>query len=400
MNIHEYQAKKILCQYGIKIPKGGIAYTPEEAKRVASKVSRNGPWMLKAQIQSGARNKGYFLEKSAGQRGGIRIIRSRRDIINQAEQMLGATLVTMQTGPKGKPVSRLYVEAYSKVEKTFYAGLAVDREKATLNLLVALTKNEDITHLAINYPEKILKLPLDLEKNISPAQIQKVMEFLKLPTKYARELESFINGLQGVFLDNDASMIEINPVGVQKNGNLIALDAKISFDDNALYRHEGIRKLYDDYEASERELKAAKYRFKYSEFDGSVGCIVNGDGIALAAMDLLRKKDIGTACFLNVKGGVDKDKIASGIKIIMTNPRVEGILINILGGFLRCNLISEGIIAAASEVGLNVPLVVRFEGTNKEEAKEILQKSKLPIILADTMEDAVNLLSEAMEDCN
>ena len=170
------------------------------------------------------------------------------------------------------------------------------------------------------------------------------------------------------------------------------------FDNNALYRHEDIRKLYDDYEASERELKAAKYRFGYSEFEGSIGCIVNGDGIALAAMDLLKKKGVDTACFLNVKGGVDKDKIASGIKIIMTNPRVEGILINILGGFLRCNLIAEGIIAAASEVGLNVPLVVRFEGTNKEEAKEILQKSKLPIIMANTMEDAVNLLVKAVED--
>ena len=193
-------------------------------------------------------------------------------------------------------------------------------------------------------------------------------------------------------------MIEINPVGVQKNGELIALDAKISFDDNALYRHADISRLQDDYEASDRELQAAKYRFNYSEFDGSIGCIVNGDGIALAAMDMLRKKGVGTACFLNVKGGVDKDKIASGIKIIMTNPRVEGILINILGGFLRCNLIADGIIAAASEVGLNVPLVVRFEGTNKDEAKEILQKSKLPIIMAETMEEAVNLLVKAVEE--
>ncbi|MBR2033428.1 MAG: ADP-forming succinate--CoA ligase subunit beta [Alphaproteobacteria bacterium] len=398
MNIHEYQAKKILCQYGIKIPKGGIAYTPEETKRVAAKTSSRGPWVLKAQIQSGARNKGYFLEKSAGKQGGIRIVKSRRDIIGQAEQMLGATLVTVQTGPKGKPVSRLYVEAFNNVKKIFYAGLAVDRETATLTLLVALTEKTDITSIAINKPEKILRLPLDLDKEVSPEQVQKVMEFLKLPTNCASGLEKFINALHRVFLDYDATMIEINPVGVKKNGELVALDAKISFDNNALYRHEDIRKLNDDYEASERELKAAKYRFGYSEFEGSIGCIVNGDGIALAAMDLLRKKGVDTACFLNVKGGVDKDKIASGIKIIMTNPRVEGILINILGGFLRCNLIAEGIIAAASEVGLNVPLVVRFEGTNKEEAKEILQKSKLPIIMANTMEDAVNLLVKAVED--
>ncbi len=398
MNIHEYQAKKILSRYGIKVPKGGIAYTPNEAKKVASRVSLRGPWMLKAQIQSGARNKGYFLEKTAGHRGGIRLIKSRRDIINQAQQMLGSTLVTVQTGPKGKLVSRLYVEAFNKVERIFYAGVAVERVNASLTLLVAPIKDEEITNLAINEPDKILRIPLDLEGETTPAQVQRVMDFLKLPTKSARSLETFINGLHRVFLDYDATMIEINPVGVQKNGELIALDAKISFDDNALYRHADISRLQDDYEASDRELQAAKYRFNYSEFDGSIGCIVNGDGIALAAMDMLRKKGVGTACFLNVKGGVDKDKIASGIKIIMTNPRVEGILINILGGFLRCNLIADGIIAAASEVGLNVPLVVRFEGTNKDEAKEILQKSKLPIIMAETMEEAVNLLVKAVEE--
>lgn len=398
MNIHEYQAKKILSRYGIKVPKGGIAYTPTEAKKVAAKVSLRGPWVLKAQIQSGARNKGYFLEKSAGRRGGIRLVKSRRDIIRQAEQMLGSTLVTVQTGPKGKPVSRLYVEAFNKVERIFYIGVAVERVSAALTLLVAPIGNEEITNLVINQPEKILRLPLDLEGETTPDQVRQVLDFLKLSAKSAPSLEKLINGLHRTFLDYDATMIEINPVGVQKNGELVALDAKISFDDNALYRHDDISRLHDDYEASDRELQAAKYRFDYSEFDGSIGCIVNGDGIALAAMDMLREKGTGTACFLNVKGGVDKDKIASGIKIIMTNPRVEGILINILGGFLRCNLIADGIIAAASEVGLNVPLVVRFEGTNKDEAKEILQKSKLPIIMAETMEEAINLLVKAVEE--
>ncbi len=398
MNIHEYQAKRILSQYGIKIPKGGVAYTPTEAKKVASRASSKGPWMLKAQIQSGARNKGYFLEKSAGHRGGIRLVKSRKEIVNQAEEMLGSTLVTVQTGPKGKPVSRLYVEAYTRVGQIFYAGVAVERVSAALTLLVAPIKDEEITNLAINHPEKILRVPLDLEGETTKEQIKEVMEFLKLPPRSAKSLERFINGLHRVFLDYDAQMIEINPVGVQRNGELVALDAKISFDDNALYRHGDISRLRDDYETSERELQAAKYKFNYSEFDGSIGCIVNGDGIALAAMDLLRKKGIGTACFLNVKGGVDKDKIASGIKIIMTNPKVEGILINVLGGFLRCNLIADGIISAASEVGLNVPLVVRFEGTNKDEAKEILQKSKLPIIMAETMEEAVNLLVQAVEE--
>lgn len=398
MNIHEYQAKKILSKYGIHLPKGGIAYTPNEAKRVASKSSLRGPWVLKAQIQSGARNKGYFLEEKAGKRGGIRIIKSRREIVRQAEQMLGSTLVTVQTGPKGKLVSRLYVEAFAKVTNIFYVGLVIDRLNAAITLLVAETEDDDISEIALSSPEKILKIQLDLEGETTPEQVHQVMEFLKLKPKSAKSLEVFINGLHRAFVDYDATMIEINPAGVTKSGEVIALDAKISFDNNALYRHQDVLRLQDDYEATERELQAAKYRFNYSEFDGSVGCIVNGDGIALAAMDLLRSKNIGTACFLNVKGGVDKDKIASGIKIIMTNPRVEGILINILGGFLRCNLIADGIISAASEVGLNVPLVVRFEGTNKDEAREIIEHSKLPIVLADTMEDAVNKLTAAMEE--
>lgn len=398
MNIHEYQAKKILNKYGITIPKGGVAYTPNEAKRVASAVSFRGPWVLKAQIQSGARKSGYFLEAKAGRKGGIRVIKSRRDIIKNADQMLGSTLVTMQTGPKGKQVGRIYVEAFNKVKKVFYAGLVIDRMIPALTLLVAETADKDISDIAINEPEKILKIQLSLHKNVAPKQIQQVLEFLKLSPRSAKSLESFINGLHRAFIENDATMIEINPVGVLANGGLIALDAKISFDDNALYRHKDIKILQDDYEENDRELQAAKYRFSYSEFDGSIGCIVNGDGLAMAVMDILHTKGMGVACSLNVKGGVDKDKIASGIKIIMTNPKVEGILINILGGFLRCNLIADGIIAAASEVGLNVPLVVRFEGTNKDEAKEILKHSKLPIIIADEMEEAADALINAVEE--
>ena len=252
---------------------------------------------------------------------------------------------------------------------------------------------------AISAPEKILRLPLDLITGASSEQIQKVIDFLHLSPKVFKNMETFVNGMHQAFVDYDAVMIEVNPVGVTAAGQIIALDAKMSFDNNALYRHKDISMLQDEYEEEDRELKAAKYGFQYSEFDGNIGCIVNGDGIALAAMDLIRTKgNNGTACFLNVKGGVDKDKIAAGIKIIMTNPRVEGILINILGGFLRCNLIADGIVAAASEVGLNVPLVVRFEGTNKDEAKDILEHSKLPIIIAEDMEDSVDKLIEAMEE--
>lgn len=398
MNIHEYQAKKILSQYGISIPKGKIAYTPNEAKRVAAEVSRRGPWMLKSQIQSGARKQGYFLEREAGKRGGIRLVKSRREIVKEAEQMLGSTLVTVQTGPKGKLVSRIYVEAYYKVKRIFYLGLVIDRMVPAITLLAAETKDGDIAGLALSNPEKILKINLDLEKGATPSQIQEIMTFLKLKPKSAVSLETLVNGLHHAFIDYDATMIEINPVGVLRSGELITLDAKMSFDSNALYRHPEVTLMEDEYEEEDHEIQAKKYGFNYCEFDGNIGCIVNGDGISMAAMDLLRAKGSGLACFLNVKGGVDKDKIASGIKIIMTNPRVEGILISILGGFLRCNLIAEGIISAAAEVGLNVPLVVRFEGTNKDEAKDILEHSKLPIVIAEDMETAVDTLIRAVEE--
>ncbi len=400
MNIHEYQAKRIISQYGINIPKGCIAYTPLEAKKAAAEISFRGPWVLKSQIQSGARNQGYFLEKKAGKKGGIRLVKSRREIAREAEKMLGSTLVTVQTGPKGKSVGRIYVEAFKKVKKIFYTGLVIDRMIPAITLLIADAKDEEIVNLAISQPEKILRIQLDLHTGASPEQIQKILEFLKLKPQSAKSLETFVNGLHQAFVDYDAAMLEVNPAGVLPNGSIIALDAKLTIDDNALYRHKDISLLLDEYETEERELKASKYGFQYSSFDGSIGCIVNGDGIALAAMDLIRAKGSDTACFLNVKGGVDKDKIAAGIKIIMTNPRVEGILINILGGFLRCNLIADGIVSAASEVGLNVPLVVRFEGTNKDEAKDILENSKLPIIIADEMEESVDKLLQAMEESN
>lgn len=398
MNIHEYQAKKIISQYGINIPKGCIAYTPLEAQKAAAEISFRGPWMLKSQIQSGARNQGYFLEKKAGKKGGIRLVKSRREIVQEAEKMLGSTLVTVQTGPKGKSVGRIYVEAFKKVKKIFYTGLVIDRMIPAITLLIADAKDEEIVNLAISCPEKILRIQLDLLTGASPEQIQQILEFLKLRPQSAKSLETFVNGLHQAFVDYDAAMLEVNPAGVLPNGSIIALDAKLTIDDNALYRHKDISLLLDEYETEERELKASKYGFQYSSFDGSIGCIVNGDGIALAAMDLIRAKGSDTACFLNVKGGVDKDKIAAGIKIIMTNPRVEGILINIVGGFLRCNLIADGIISAASEVGLNVPLVVRFEGINKDEAKDILENSKLPIIIADEMEESVDKLLQAMEE--
>ena len=401
MNIHEYQAKKILAQYGILIPEGKIAYTPLEAKNAAAEISARGPWMLKAQIQSGAREKGYFLEKRAGKDGGIRLIYHKRDILNQASQMLGATLVTTQTGPKGRVVSRIYVEAYKNVWTKFYIGLVIKRISATLTLLIApfVSGSQNIVERAEQNPDAVLKIPVDLKKGVHKSQIRSACAFLGLSENYVTGLKKLVTGMLKAFVQTDASMIEINPAGVNRRGQIFALDAKMSFDDNAAFRHPELLKLQDDYEEEDRALKAKKFGFKYNDFDnGNVGCIVNGDGITLAAMDMLKSNGVDMVCALNVKGGVDKDKIAAGIKIIMTNPRVEGILINILGGFLRCNLIAEGIVAAASEVGVNVPLVVRFEGTNKDEAMEILQNSKLPIIIAKTMEESVDMLTSAMKE--
>lgn len=398
MNIHEYQAKQVLNHYQIRIPNGGIVYTPGEAKRTAKKISPAGPWVLKAQIHSGARAEGHFLEKKSGKQGGIRVINGHKDVFEEAGKMLGATLVTPQTDAKGKLVSKIYIEEYIPAETTFYLSLVIDRMVPAVTLLAAAESN-NILELAVNAPQKILRLNLDLKTGINPAQTIQVLDFLKLDQKHFDEMKALISNLFQAFKELDAVMVEINPVGIDRNGNFVALDAKITFDDHALYRHQEILKLHDDYEENERALKAAKYGFRYAEFDeGAVGAIINGDGLALTIVDLLQGKEENLACFLNVKGGVDKDKIAAGIKIIMTNPRVEGILINILGGFLRCDLVADGIVAAASEVGLNVPLVVRFEGTNKKEAQEILQRSDLPVIMADNLESSVEKLLTAMEE--
>lgn len=398
MNIHEYQAKQILSRFGVCIPKGKIAYTAGEAKRVAENISLKGPWMLKAQIQSGARERGKFIEKRAGVKGGIRCLKGRRDVLEEASKMLGARLVTEQTGPEGKLVSKIYVEEFCPTVQKFYASLVIDRMVPCITLLVANTFG-DILMLAEKEPHKILRINLELDDKISNAQVSHILEFLNLDASSFKPLKDLISGMYRAFTELDAVMLEIDPVGVLATGSLLALDAKISFDDHALFRHNSILPLKDDYEYDARSLQAHKYGFKYLDFDeGSIGCIANGDGLALSVRDLLHNADEKMACFLNVKGGVDKDKISAGIKIIMTNPRVEGILINILGGFLRCDLVADGIVSAAAEVGLNVPLVVRFEGTNKEDAKKVLNQSGLPVITAENMEDGVEKLLEAMKD--
>lgn len=397
MNIHEYQAKQILAQYGIIVPNGGIAYTAAEAKRVAQHISPRGPWMLKAQIQAGARHSGHFVGNSTAPKGGIRLVTQIRNLFYEAAQMLNNTLITEQTGPKGKLVSKVYVEAYKQVKHLFYAGMIIDSSLPAITLLISDVIDQDILKIADIRRERILRLPLAYDKPIADEQIKQILDFLLLDKNYDEGFRDFLNKLRITFINLDAQMIEINPVGIMRNKKLIALDAKINFDDNAMFRHPDILRMQDDYEEDPRCLQAQRYGFHYSEFDGNIGCIVNGDGLALEAMDVIKSKGMRAACALNVKGGVDKDRIASGIKLIMTNPRVEGVLINILGGFLRCNLVADGILAATQEVGLNVPIVVRLEGTNKEEARIILQEAKLPIIFADNTNDAIDKLIAEME---
>lgn len=398
MNIHEYQAKKILAQYGINVPEGGIAYTPAEAKRVAQKLSSRGPWMLKAQIQAGARAEGHFLEHEAGRKGGVRKVTQIKNVSYEAAQMLNNTLVTEQTDAKGRLVSKVYVEKFETVKHLFYAGMIIDSAVSTITLLISDVINESIVRIADFQTDKILRIPLKFDAAISDAQIMKILDFLLLDEKYLQSFHDFLGKLLFTFVNLDAQMIEINPVGILPDKKLVALDAKINFDDNALFRHPDIVRMHDDYEDDARKLRAYRSGFYYHEFEeGTIGCIVNGDGLALEAMDIIKAKGYSPACALNVKGGVDKDKIADGIKLIMTNPRVEGVVINVLGGFLRCNLVADGILSASQDVGLNMPLIVRFEGTNKDMARAILEESNLQVTFAEDMNEAVDELVTQME---
>ena len=392
MDIHEYQAKQILRDNDIYVPDGKVAYTALEAKTVAREISPRGPWVLKAQIHSGARNSGHFAERRAGKKGGIRIVKTLKDVYDNAEQMLGSTLITTQNGPHGNVVNRIYIEAYTKIEHTFYLSMAIDRTYPAITVLAANTKTDDIAAILAKSPDKIIRVPLDLT-GPTKKHSRQIAEFLDLRAKSYDNFYKFLRGMFRAFMNSEALMIEINPVGIRRNGEIFALDAKITIDNRAVYRHPDIANLKDDDDIAPRQLKAARNGFSYHEYDGNIGCIVNGAGLALAMVGMLKG---AAACTLNIKGGVDRDKIAAGIKIIATNPKVEGIVINILGGFVRCDLIADGIIDTSAEVGMNMPLVVRFEGTNRDEACNILEQSGLPLIMADSMDDAIDKIVRAV----
>jgi succinyl-CoA synthetase beta subunit len=387
MNIHEYQAKEVLAKFGVPVPAGFAALTVDEAVAAAAKLP--GPlYVVKAQIHAGGRGKGKFVELPPEAKGGVRLARSADDVRAAAKDMLGNTLVTIQTGAAGKQVNRLYVTDGVDIEKEFYLALLVDRATGRIALVVSTEGGMDIETVAHDTPEKIQTLTIDPATGIMPHHGRAVAAALGLTGDLAKQAEHVVATLYAAFVGTDASQIEINPLAITGDGKLMVLDAKVGFDPNALYRHPDLVALRDLTEEDPAEVEASKYDLAFIKLDGSIGCLVNGAGLAMATMDIIKLNGEEPANFLDVGGGADKEKVTNAFKLILKDPAVKGILVNIFGGIMRCDIIAEGIIAAAKEVNLSVPLVVRLEGTNVELGKKILADSGLPIISGDNLGDA------------
>ncbi len=377
MNIHEYQAKQLLAKYGVAVPKGGVAFTPDEA--VAAAEALGGPvWVVKAQIHAGGRGKG----------GGVKVVKSIDAVRAEATRMLGMTLVTHQTGPEGKEVGRVYIEDGCDIARELYLSLLVDRDSKRINIIASTEGGMDIEEVAAHSPEKILSLAIDPVTGLQPFHANRVAFGLGLEGAQVKSAAKFLSAMYKAFTELDASMVEINPLVVTGAGDVIALDAKMNFDDNALYRHADIAAMRDDTEENALELEAQKYALNYVALDGTIGCMVNGAGLAMATMDIIKLYGEEPANFLDVGGNANKDTVEAAFKIILSAPKVEAILINIFGGIARCDVIAEGVVAAAKGMDLQVPLVVRLEGTNVEKGKDILRNSGLAIIAADNLADA------------
>jgi succinyl-CoA synthetase beta subunit len=387
MNIHEYQAKAVLREFGAPIAKGKAAFTPAEAEAAAREIG-GSLWVVKSQIHAGGRGKGRFKEASAGDKGGVRLATSIAEVKTFAEQMLGKTLVTVQTGPAGKKVNRLYIEEGASIEKELYLSALVDRAASRVAFVLSTEGGVNIEEVAHNAPEKIRSFTIDVATGAMPHHGRTAAQALGLAGDLAKQAEKLIAELYAAFLAKDMALLEINPLIVTGQGQLRVLDAKVSFDDNALYRHPEIAALRDETEEDAKEIEASKYDLNYITLDGSIGCMVNGAGLAMATMDIIKLYGESPANFLDVGGGASKDKVTAAFKIITADPDVQGILINIFGGIMRCDVIAEGVVAAVKEVGLKVPLVVRLEGTNVDLGKKILVQSKLDVIPADDLDDA------------
>jgi succinyl-CoA synthetase beta subunit len=396
MNIHEYQAKELLAKYGVAVLKGGVAWTPDEAVKAAEALP--GPVrVVKAQIHAGGRGKGRFEGDDSG-KGGVRIAKSLDEVRAHADAMLGKTLVTKQTGAAGRKVRRVYVEDGCRIARELYLSLLVDRATGRVTIVASSEGGVEIEEVAAHQPEKILRAAIDPAAGISGFHGRRLAFGLGLTGKQVGTFGKFVDALYKAFIALDCAIIEINPLVVTEDGDVVALDAKLSFDDNALYRHPELANLKDEGEQDSKELEAAKYDLNYVALDGTIGCMVNGAGLAMATMDIIKLYGAAPANFLDVGGGATKERVTAAFKIILSDPNVEGILVNIFGGIMRCDVIAEGVVSAAKEVALNVPLVVRLEGTNVELGKQILAKSGLPIVSADNLADAAEKIVRAVKE--
>ena len=396
MNIHEYQAKQLLKEFGAPISDGRVVLKAEDAKTAAGEM--DGPlWVVKAQIHAGGRGKGAFKETQAGAAGGVRLTNSVSEAAIEAQKMLGRTLVTHQTGPAGKQVNRVYIEDGSGIETELYLALLVDRATSRVSFVASTEGGMDIEEVAAKTPEKIVSFSVDPASGLSAFHGRRVAFTLGLKGKQVKQCVQLIANLYRMFIEKDMEMLEINPLIVTDAGDLKCLDAKMGFDDNALYRHADILALRDETEEDAKELEASKYDLNYITLDGEIGCMVNGAGLAMATMDIIKLYGSEPANFLDVGGGATKEKVTEAFKIITSDPNVKGILVNIFGGIMRCDVIAEGVVAAVEEVGLKVPLVVRLEGTNVEKGKEIINNSGLGVIAADDLGDAAKKIVAAVK---
>ena len=396
MNIHEYQAKELMRRYGIAVPDGGVAWTPDEAARQAEELG--GPvWVVKSQIHAGGRGAGRFHNDPKG-KGGVRVVRSVAEVRDNAAAMLGQVLVTRQTGPEGKEVKRLYVEAGCDIARELYLSILLDRATGRVTIMASTEGGMDIEQVAEETPEKIVRVAIDPATGIQGHHCRTVAFGLGLRGGQVKSASRFLSAMYKAFTELDASLIEINPLVVTGDGDVLALDAKMNFDDNALYRHPDLLELRDEDEEDPAELEAARHDLNYVKLDGTIGCMVNGAGLAMGTMDIIKLYGAEPANFLDVGGGATRERVATAFKIILSDPNVEGILVNIFGGIMRCDVIAEGVVAAAREVSLHVPLVVRLAGTNVALGQKILAESGLPITSADDLADAAEKVVNAVKE--
>ncbi|WP_375663339.1 ADP-forming succinate--CoA ligase subunit beta [Bartonella sp. CL63NXGY] len=396
MNIHEYQAKRLLHEYGAPIANGVAVYSVEQAEKWAEKLP--GPlYVVKSQIHAGGRGKGKFKELDPDAKGGVRLAQSVEEVVANVQEMLGKTLVTKQTGPEGKQVNRLYIEDGADIERELYLSLLVDRSIGRIAFVVSTEGGMDIETVAEETPEKIFTLPIDAGEGVTSADCVRLCDALKLQSSAREDGEKLFPILYKAFCEKDMSLLEINPLIVMKDGRLRVLDAKVSFDNNALFRHPDILELRDLSEEDPKEIEASKHDLAYVALEGTIGCMVNGAGLAMATMDIIKLYGAEPANFLDVGGGASKEKVTAAFKIITADPNVKGILVNIFGGIMRCDVIAEGVVAAVREVGLKVPLVVRLEGTNVEQGKAIINESGLNVIPADDLDDAAQKIVAAVK---